>query len=58
MSPESGPIPSPPPTPIRIGDEDSPTMVSGAALAEALAAEPGPLALLVGESPPSASEVE
>ena len=33
-------------------------MVSGAALAEALAAEPGPLVLLVGESPPSAAEVE
>ncbi len=33
-------------------------MVSGAALAEALAAEPGPLVLLVGESPSSAAEVE
>jgi hypothetical protein len=32
--------------------------VSGTALAEALAAEPGPFALLVGELPPVASEVE
>jgi 2-C-methyl-D-erythritol 4-phosphate cytidylyltransferase len=31
--------------------------VSGAALADALAAETGPLALLVGESPPPLSEV-
>ncbi|HEY5728270.1 MAG TPA: hypothetical protein VIV08_06610 [Acidimicrobiia bacterium] len=57
MSPESGPLSSPPPTPIRIGEEDSPTRLSGAALADALAAETGPLALLVGESPPPLSEV-
>jgi hypothetical protein len=57
MSPESGPLPPSPPQPIRIGDEDSPTVVSGTALAEALAAEPGPFALLVGELPPSAAEV-
>jgi 2-C-methyl-D-erythritol 4-phosphate cytidylyltransferase len=40
-----------------IGNEDSPTTLSGIALAEALAAVPGPFALLIGESPPSEAEV-